>query len=99
MIGAVPEELVEAVVRETARLAMTTVGEVEVVLAEQSLWGDGSLGCPEPGMAYAQALVTGYWLVLEAAGTSYDFRADSSGRFRLCPPGAGTPPRPRTDIY
>jgi hypothetical protein len=30
------------------------------------VWNDGSLGCPEPGMMYTQALVNGYWLIIEA---------------------------------
>jgi hypothetical protein len=31
-------------------------------------WSDGSLGCPQPGMMYTQALVPGYLLTLEVGG-------------------------------
>jgi len=41
---------------------------------------------------YTQALVNGYWIVIEAAGKQYDFRVDRGGSFRLCPPGQGQPP-------
>lgn len=43
-------------------------GDLEVVVAERVTWSDGSLGCPEPGEAYTQALVDGYRVVLEADG-------------------------------
>src|SRR5438105_6235108 len=58
--------------------------------AESVVWNDGSLGCPEPEMMYTQALVNGYWVVIDASGQNYDFRVDNRGNFRLCPPG----PRP-----
>ena len=62
------------------------------------LWNDGSLGCPEPGMAYIQVQIKGYWIVLSVNGETYDYRATSTGHFSLCenglplmkPPG-GTP--------
>ena len=57
---------------------------VVVVKAERVTWNDGSLGCPRPGMAYTQALVPGYWVVLEADGLTYDYRATARGSFRLC---------------
>ena len=47
------------------------VDEITVVLAEPVLWNDGSLGCPEPGMSYTQALVPGYRVLLEADGDTY----------------------------
>jgi hypothetical protein len=62
------------------------------VRAESVVWSDGSLGCPEPGMEYTQALVNGYWVIVEAAGKKYDFRVGGGGSFRLCPPGQGQPP-------
>jgi hypothetical protein len=55
-------------------------------------WNDGSLGCPEPGNMYTEALVNGYWVIIKARGQTYDFRADSRGSFILCPPGQGLPP-------
>jgi len=45
-------------------------------------------------MMYTQILVNGYWVVIEAAGQKYDFRAGSAGNFRLCPGGQGKPPSP-----
>ena len=52
--------------------------------AEAVTWNDGSLGCPEPGMAYPQVIVDGYWIELEHSGQIYDYRAGRGGQFKLC---------------
>lgn len=62
-----------------------------MVRTESAVWNDGSLGCPEPRTMYTQVLVNGSWVVIDA-GQNYDFRVDSRGNFRLCPPGQGRPP-------
>lgn len=58
--------------------------EIEVVLAEAVTWSDGSIGCPEEGMMYTQALVPGYRVVLEIAGDELAFHAPESGEFFPC---------------
>ena len=52
-----------------------TVRSVEAVE-----WPDASLGCPKPGMMYAQVITPGYRIVLEANGQSYEYHAGRSGR-------------------
>jgi hypothetical protein len=47
--------------------------EVAVVSAESREWRDGSLGCPQPGMMYTQAITSGYLIVLEVEGHQYEF--------------------------
>ena len=90
--GAVPPAILEAILKDVDGLAGVSRDQVAIERAESVVWSDGSLGCPEPGMAYTQALVNGYWVVVEAAGKKYDFRVGSGGSFRLCPPGQGQPP-------
>ncbi len=47
-------------------------------------WIDGSLGCPQDGMAYTQALVPGELLVLRV-GTGLDqYHARTGGAFGYC---------------
>ncbi len=55
-----------------------------VLTAAAMQWPDGSLGCPEPGVMYTQAVVDGSQIVVEAGGETYDYRLDGSGNFRLC---------------
>lgn len=90
--GPVPEDLFAQMAQEAAALAGVSIGEIEVVRAEAVTWNDGSLGCPEPGQMYTQALVPGYWVVLRAGGQEFDFRASEQGEFKLCAPGQGRPP-------
>src|SRR6266550_6936406 len=90
--GEVPQAILESILKEAAALAKVDRREIKIVRAESVVWSDGSLGCPEPGMMYTQALVNGYWVVIEAGGQKYDFRGGSGGSFRLCPPGQGQPP-------
>jgi len=90
--GEVPQAILEPILKEATALAKVGREQLVVVRAESVVWNDGSLGCPEPGMMYTQALVNGYWVVIEAAGRTYDFRVGSGGSFRLCPPSQGHPP-------
>ncbi|MEK7327188.1 MAG: hypothetical protein AAB217_18240, partial [Chloroflexota bacterium] len=52
--------------------------------AEAVTWDDGSLGCPQPGMFYTQALVDGYWVVLQVGDVVYDYRTSGTAYFVLC---------------
>jgi hypothetical protein len=90
--GDVPASIMEELFDETAALAQVALSEVRLERAEAVTWSDGSLGCPEPDMMYTQALVDGYWVVLEAAGQTYDWRMSETGLPRLCPEGEGQPP-------
>ena len=92
MKGEVPQAILESILKEAAALAKVDRRKIKIVRAESVVWGDGSVGCPEPGMMYTQALVNGYWVVIEAGGQKYDFRVGRDGSFRLCPPGRGQPP-------
>lgn len=58
---------------------------IEVVSAESVTWRDGSLGCPEPGRFYTQALVEGSRITLDYEGDTYLYHADRDGAPFLCP--------------
>jgi hypothetical protein len=90
---AVPKGILDPILKEAAKLANVPREQLAIVRAEAVVWSDGSLGCPEPGMEYAQTLVNGYWIVIEGAGQTYDFRVGRDGSFHLCPAGRGRPPR------
>ena len=90
----VPEGILAPILKEAARVANVPPQQLTIVRAEAVVWNDGSLGCPEPGMEYTQALINGYWVVIKAAAQTYDFRVDRGGSFRLCPEGRGHPPLP-----
>ena len=58
-----------------------TVRSVEAVE-----WSDASLGCPKPGMMYAQVITPGYRIVLEANGQSYEYHTGRSSTVVRCNP-------------
>lgn len=91
-VTAVPPAILEAVTAEAARLSNVSLDQVAIVRAEPAVWPDGSLGCAQPDEMYTQALVNGYWIILQAWTVPYDFRVTSDGTFRLCPhPEASNP--------
>lgn len=59
----------------------TGVGADALVLTskEAQEWPDGSLGCPEPGTMYTQALVSGYKLTFSDGTNTYNVHTDESG--------------------
>ena len=59
--------------------------DLEVISAEEVTWPDGSLGCPEPGMSYTQALVEGSKVVLGHDDRVYVYHAGDDGEPFLCP--------------
>ncbi len=80
---ALPASVIEPVVADVAKLAGVPADQVTVISAEALTFPDGSLGCPQPGMVYTQALVDGYKIIAEAGGKTYDYRGTGS-TFRLC---------------
>src|SRR5690606_35636573 len=49
--------------------------EIYVRSHDAVTWPDGSIGCPEPGMAYTEALVDGVQILLEVDGEVYAYHA------------------------
>ncbi|PFG40197.1 hypothetical protein ATJ97_2718 [Georgenia soli] len=81
---AVPQPVWDAVLADLTTRTGGPPQSVTVVRAEAVTWNDGSLGCPEPGMVYTQALVDGYHVVLDVSGEQYDYRVGSGAAVRLC---------------
>ena len=92
MTTGVPKRILDPILEDVAKLANVPREKLVVVRAEGVVWNDGSLGCPEPGIMYTQALVNGYWVIIDAGGRKYDYRVGSGGSFHLCPEGRGQPP-------
>ena len=58
--------------------------EVELVEARYVTWRDSSLGCPQPGYEYLQALVNGTRIQLRHAGTVYHYHGGKNKAPALC---------------
>ncbi len=82
--GEVPAGVMAAATADLAKRTGLDPSTFTVVRSEQVQWPDGSLGCRVPGQMYTQVVTPGYWIVIEAGGTSYDYRATETGVVRLC---------------
>lgn len=60
------------------------IDKISVVKASMVTWPDTALGCPQPGLLYAQILTPGYRIQLKANGKSYDYHAGTSENVILC---------------
>ena len=58
---------------------------ITVKVVEPVDWPDASLGCPQPGMMYAQVITPGFRIVLEVDGRSYEYHTDGGGIARCEP--------------
>lgn len=87
--GPVPDEILE---REDVQKALAdlasqeslTPSEVTVVGFFDVTWNDGSIGCPQEGMMYTQALVPGHLLVLSDGSQLYSYHAAEGKDFAYC---------------
>ena len=83
-IASLPKEVRRAVVADAARRFQVAASAVVLTRAEQVTWPDGSLGCPEAGRLYTQALVPGYRLVAKTLEGDLAYHADSNGNLAAC---------------
>jgi len=79
------EPLVALVTADAAHLTGVGLDAVRIVLVEPREWPDRSLGCPRPGMGYAQAITPGYLIVAEAGGRQLEYHSDHA-QIVLCTP-------------
>jgi hypothetical protein len=97
IVGEVPNELLDAILSDLATRIGVALENITVIQGQATVWPDGSMGCAQPGLFYTQALVNGYWVILDVDGKQYDYRASDRGYFFLCEgkfhpsPPSGTP--------
>jgi hypothetical protein len=78
------EPLVEKARQDAARRAGVARDQVTVKSVRAVQWSDSSLGCPEPGMMYAQVITPGYLISLDAGGKTYVYHSDERDRVVTC---------------
>lgn len=57
---------------------------IAVASVEEVVWSNASLGCPLPGMSYAQVSTDGLRIVLTLDGENFDYRSGGLGEPSLC---------------
>ena len=75
---------VHAAVNDLATRLKVAPETVQVVSVTAADWSDTSLGCPQPGMFYAQVIVQGFKIVLSVGSAQTEYHADQKGRVVTC---------------
>jgi hypothetical protein len=93
--GQPPELTPPAGARDIVRLAREDLagrlglaaGDIRLVSVEAVEWSDTSLGCPQPGMMYAQVITPGFRVMFQAQGRTYEYHTDTGQLVVLCEDG------------
>ncbi len=85
----IPAEYQE-IANEAIRLVASELGvspdDVTVLSVEPVTWSDASLGCPEPGMMYAQVITPGFLVTTQVQGETHRVHLNEQGKGVVCPP-------------
>ena len=92
-VKSVPAAVLEVALDDASRRTAVARADIRVISADAVTWTDGSIGCPQPGMMYTQALVPGYRVVLQAGPEQMFYHAGRDGRPLYCPAARATADR------
>jgi len=79
-----PVVLIESAKMDLAQRLSVPISQIEAIETKEATWPDASLGCPEPGIVYAQVVTPGYLVMLEYAGNEYEYHVGIHGDIRYC---------------
>jgi hypothetical protein len=80
------ERVIQLARQDLAQKLNVPIDEIREVSVEAVEWPDTSLGCPQPGMMYAQVITPGFRVVLAAKGQTVEYHTDSGRRVVSCAP-------------
>ena len=78
------DDVADRVVRAAAAHLGVAATAVRVDSVDAREWPDSSLGCPSPGMLYAQVVTAGYVVVVSGAGKQLEYHIAPRGQPVLC---------------
>jgi hypothetical protein len=70
------------VIADAAQQTGVVAAEIVVERVEAHTWPDRSLGCPRPGVGYAQVITPGYLIVVQARGQRLEYHTDQEHAVR-----------------
>lgn len=85
-----PDALLQDVLVDAAQRTGGATDTVALHASWRVTWTDGSLGCPQPGMHYTQALVPGWRILVNTDAGVLDYRTGERSFF-VCQPGKPQP--------
>ena len=89
IVGQVPASIMATILEDAAARSGTARSTINELRGEATQFPNAALGCPQAGRAYANHVVNGYFVLLEANGERFDYRVAANGTFIVCTrPGA-----------
>ena len=89
------QSLIEKAIADLSKRSAVPADELVLLEATPVTWSDGSLGCPQEGMLYAQVLTPGFLIRLQAGDQDFEYHAGRGTEVIYCenpkPPVEGTP--------
>jgi len=82
--SSMPRAVRRAVVADAAKRFQVAEDAVVLASAELVTWSDGSLGCPQAGRMYTQALVPGYRVTATTTSGRMLYHTDTRGNAVTC---------------
>lgn len=76
--------LIEKAKADLAQRLSLDSSSIALIEFRSVVWPDGSLGCPEPGMAYIQVLIEGYFIQLGVGERVFHYHGAQNGEPFLC---------------
>jgi hypothetical protein len=76
--------LIEKAKEDLAQRLSISVDQINGIDVKSVIWSNSSLGCPQPGMLYAEVLTPGYLILLNANGQDYEYHAGKGSDIFLC---------------
>jgi len=84
-LAAEGEASVRLAVSDLAGRLSVSQADIVVKKVEAVEWPSAALGCPQPGMMYAQVITPGYRVTLLSGGKEHVYHSDKN-RVVYCPP-------------
>lgn len=78
------QRMVQLAKESLARKFKISVDQIFLSSVDAMNWPDASLGCPQPGILYAQVMTPGFQIMLEAIGQAFTYHTDTTERVILC---------------
>lgn len=74
----------DAAIREAVSHLGVPASQLRVSDLQRRTWPDSALGCPQPGVLYAQVVTPGFVVFVDGVGKQLEYHADTRGRAVLC---------------
>jgi len=86
------QNLIATATDDLAKRISIPKDQIQTKEATEVVWPNSSLGCPQPGMVYAEVLTPGYLILLNANNQDYEYHAGKNSEAFYCE--NPTPPVP-----